>query len=331
VPRAGETVRWGIVGCGKIAALFATGLTTLPDAALVAVGSRAEETAHAFADRFGVPRRHGSYAALANDPEVDVVYVATPHQEHKASTLLCLEAGKPVLCEKPFAINAGETDAMIGAARQRGLFLMEAMWTRFVPLMGKVRALLAAGAIGEVRMVSADLGFRAAPGRPARLFDPAYGGGALLDVGVYVVSFSSMVLGPPKRIVSLPTMGEAGIDEQAAMMLGHDGGALSILSTAIRTTTPHLAAIMGTEGMIEIHHDWHKPTAFTLTVAGKEPERFELPPAGNGYNYEAAEVMRCLRAGLTESPILPLDETRSVMRTLDEIRGQWGLRYPMEA
>jgi predicted dehydrogenase len=326
----GGTVRWGILGCGRIAALFATGLAALPDAELVAVGSRAEETAHAFGERFGTPKRYGSYAALANDPDVDVIYVATPHQVHKQATILCLEAGKPVLCEKPFAINAGEADAMIGTARRRGLFLMEAMWTRFTPAMAKVRALLAEGAIGEVRMLSADLCFRARPGVPVRLFDPAYGGGALLDVGVYVVSFSSMVLGSPSRIVSMPHVGETGVDEAAAMVLGHDGGALSVLSAAINTNSPHLATIMGSDGMIEIHFDWHKPTALTLHKTSQKPARFEVPREGNGYNYEAAEVMRCLRDGLTESPILPLDETRSIMRTLDQIRAQWGLRYPME-
>jgi predicted dehydrogenase len=330
VPRQGETVRWGIIGRGWIAEFFAAGLRALPDAELVAVGSRREETAEEFADKLGVPRRHGSHEALANDPDVDVIYVSTPHSAHKHVTLLCLDAGKPVLCEKPFAINAGEADEMIAAARRHSLFLMEAMWTRFTPLLAKVRALLADGAIGEVRMLSADLGFRAAPGRPPRLFDPAYGGGALMDVGVYVVSFASMVLGAPTRIVSMPTMGETGVDEQAAVILGHANGALSVLSAAIRTTTPHVATIMGTDGMIEIHHDWHKPRSLTLKIAGKEPERFDLPPEGNGYNYEAAEAMRCLRAGLTESPILPLDESRAIMQTLDEIRGQWGLRYPME-
>ncbi|HEY7031828.1 MAG TPA: Gfo/Idh/MocA family oxidoreductase [Thermomicrobiales bacterium] len=330
MPRQGETVRWGIIGRGWIAEFFAAGLRALPDAELVAVGSRRQETADEFADKLGVSRRHGSLEALANDPEVDVVYVSTPHQAHKSATLRCLAAGRPVLCEKPFAINAAEADEMIAAAHARNLFLMEAMWTRFTPLMGKVRTLLADGAIGEVRMLSADLGFRATPGRPLRLFDPAYGGGALMDVGVYVVSFASMVLGAPTRIVSMPTLGDTGVDEQAAIILGHTNGALSLLSAAIRTTTPHLATIMGTEGMIEIHFDWHKPTAFTLKLAGKEPERFDLPPHGNGYNYEAAEVMRCLRAGLKESPILPLAETRAVMQTLDEIRAQWGLRYPME-
>jgi predicted dehydrogenase len=330
VPGYGDVIRWGILGCGRIAEIFATGLKDVPDAKLVAVGSREQSTADAFADRLGADRRHASYEALANDPEVDVIYVATPHMVHKAATLRCLGAGKPVLCEKPFAINASEAEEMIACARTKGLFLMEAMWTRFTPLMGQVREILENGDIGDVRMLSADLGFRAALGRPARLFDLAYGGGALMDVGVYVTSFSSMVLGKPTRIVSMPTMGDAGVDEQAAFIFGHENGALSVLSTAIRTTTPHVATIMGSDGLIEIHYDWHKPVAATLKIASKEDERIEPEKIGNGYNYEAIEVNRCLREGLLESPIMPLDETHSIMQTLDEIRAQWGLRFPME-
>ncbi len=325
-----ETVRWGILGAGRIAGIFATGLSALPDAELVAVGSRARETADAFADKFNIPRRHDSYEALARDPDVDVIYVATPHPLHKENTVLCLRAGKPVLCEKPFTLNAAEADEAIAVARERGVFLMEAMWPRFVPLWRKVRELLAEGAIGEVRMLSADLGFRSGFNPQGRLLNPELGGGALLDVGVYPVSLASMIFGPPSRIVSMAHLGETGVDEQAAMILGHDAGQLAILYTAIRTNTPHVATIMGADGMIDIHHDWHKPTAFTLKRAGQEPRRFEIPPEGNGYNYEAAEVARCLREGKLESDILPLDETRSIVQTLDRIRAQWGLRYPGE-
>lgn len=326
-----EKVRWGILGTGRIAGLFATGLSVLPDAEIVAVGSRAEATAHAFADKFAIPRRHASYEALARDPDVDVIYVSTPHPLHKENTLLCLAAGKPVLCEKPFTLNAAEADEVIAFARRQRVFLMEAMWTRFTPLMGQLRELLNAGAIGEPRMLSADLGFRANLNPDGRLFAPALGGGALLDVGVYPVSLSSMVFGPPTRIASMAHIGETGVDEQAAIILGHERGQLSSLYTAIRTSTPHVATIMGTDGMIDLHYDWHKPTAFTLKATGAEPRRFEAAPVGNGYNYEAAHVMNCLREGKLESDILPLDETLSIMQTLDQLRAQWGLRYPSEA
>jgi len=233
-----------------------------PDAQLVVVGSRKQETADAFGDKVGAPTRHGSLEALANDSDVDVIYIATPHKAHKSATVTCLAAGKPVLCEKPFAINAREADEMIAAARGHRLFLMEAMWPRFVPLMVEVRDLLASDAIGEVRMVSADLGFRAEPGRPPRLWDPANGGGALMDVGISVISFAAMVLGTPTRITSMPTIGDAGFDEQSAMILGYENGALAVLSAAIQTNTPHVATIMGSHRMIEIHHAWHKPTAY---------------------------------------------------------------------
>jgi predicted dehydrogenase len=323
-------IRWGILGTGNIAKTFATGLSVLPDAELVAVGSRSTEAAAAFGERFDVPRRHDSYEALASDPQVDVVYVATPHSMHKQNSALCLEAGKAVLCEKPFTLNAAEAAELIGLARERGLFLMEAMWTRFLPAMSRVRQLLADRAIGEPRMLTADFGFRTRVNPQGRLFDPALGGGALLDVGIYPVSLASMVFGTPARVTSMAELGETGVDEQAAIILGYKGGQLALLSTAIRTNTPQVAYIMGTDGMLKIHRQSWRPTTLTLGAAGEEPQLIEEPYTGNGYNYEATEVMRCLREGRTESALMPLDETLAIMRTLDELRGQWGLRYPGE-
>lgn len=325
-----DTFRWGILGTGSIARQFATGLQALPDATLAAVGSRTQESADAFGDRFGAARRHASYEALAADPEVDAIYVATPHSLHRECTLLCIEHGKPVLCEKPFAINAAQAADMVAAARARGVFLMEAMWTRFLPLIGRMRQLLKDGAIGEVRMLHADFGFRTGVNPTGRLFDPALGGGALLDVGIYPVSLASLVLGQPARIVAMADIGSTGVDEQAGIILGYDGGQLALLSTAIRTSTPHEARIMGTQGLIHLHGQWWRGTGLTLAVDGQEPQQIEEPITGNGYNYEAAEVARCVRAGLAESDTMPLDETLAIMRTLDAVRAQWGLRYPME-
>lgn len=322
-------IHWGILGTGSIARKFATGLSVLPDAKLAAVGSRGQETAEAFGDEFDVPRRHPSYEALANDEQVDVIYVATPHSLHRENTLLCLAAGKAVLCEKPFAINAAQADEMIAAARARGLFLMEAMWTRYLPATVKLRELLAAGAIGDVRLVAADFGFRAGADPGRRLFNPALGGGALLDVGVYPVSLASMIFGgPPERIASLAALGETGVDEQAGMVLGYDDGRLAVLHTAIRTRTAHEAQVYGTDGRIRVPDFWH--ATHLLVVRGGREERVDAPFDGNGYNHEAAEVMDCLRGGRTESDVMPLDESLSVMQTLDRIREQWGLRYPME-
>ena len=326
-----EPIRWGIMGTGRIAGDFATGLAELPDAILSAVGSRTAESAARFADRFGVPRRHASYEALIADPEIDVVYVGVPHPLHHPLTRACLEAGKPVLVEKPFTINAAEAAELIELARARRLFLMEAMWTRFLPLMERFRALVAAGAIGEPRLLLADFGFRHGGGPQHRLFDLALGGGALLDVGVYLVSLASWLFGAPDRLAGLSHLGPTGADEQSAVVLGFPAGQLAQLTAAVRTDTPQEVTLAGTEGTIRIHPLWWKPTRLTLSRPGQAEETIELPFQGIGYNYEAAEVARCLRAGLLESPIMPLAETLAIMRTLDALRAQWGVRYPTEA
>lgn len=325
-----DTIRWGILGTGSIAGQFADGLNELSDARLVAVGSRSTESANAFGDRYSVANRHASYEALVKDPEVDVVYVATPHSCHMENTLLALSAGKPVLCEKPFAINADQARRVIEFARAKKLFVMEAVWTRYFPLMENLRALLAENSIGHVRMVTADFGFRAEIQEEERLFNPAFGGGALLDVGIYPVSLASMIFGAPKKIASLAHLGKTGVDEEAAMILSHADGQLAVLSTALRTETMHDACIMGTTGRIRIDSPWWRPTGMTLSRGGANDERFEFPLKGNGYQFEAEEVGRCLRDDRLESDVMPLDETISIMKTLDTIRAQWGLKYPME-
>ena len=325
-----KKVRWGILGTGAIARQFVQGLRSLPEAEVFAVGSRSEASAAKFADKRNIPRRHASYDDLASDPDVDVVYIATPHPFHAENATLCLQAGKAVLCEKPFCVNAAEAERVVELAREKRLFIMEGMWTRFFPLMEEVRRLVSEGAIGEVRMLNVDFGFRADLDPASRLFDQRLGGGALLDVGVYCVSFSSMVLGRPSGFVSLPHLGETGVDEQASVVLAHEGGRLANLSIGIRTTTPQEATIMGTEGYVRIHAPWWRPKAMTISRPSKEDETVEAPVSGNGFNYEAAEVMRCLAAGKTESDVMPLDETLSVLRTMDGIRAAWGLRYPGE-
>jgi predicted dehydrogenase len=331
VPIADRPIRWGIIGTGQIAKHFARGLQVIPDAELLAVGSRAIDTANTFGDAFEVPRRYGSYAELVADPDVDVVYVSTPHQDHRSSTLLCLEAGKPVLCEKPFAINVAEAREMVETARARGLFLMEAMWTRYRPTMVKVRELLESGAIGEPRFLSANIGWKSSFDPESRLFNPDLGGGALLDGGVYPVSFASMVLGPPSAIASVASLGETGVDEQEAIALAYPSGAVASLGVTIQASPISIGLILGTTGRIEIHHDWHRPEGLTYTPYGGEPQRFDYPQTeGNGYQYEAIEVARCLREGMLESPVMPLDESLQIMATMDTLRAQWGVRYPME-
>jgi predicted dehydrogenase len=325
-----EKIRWGIIGTGSITRKFARGVSALPDAELLAVGSRAQETADSFGDLFGIPRRYTSYEALAADPDVDAVYIGTPHPFHMENTLLCLGAGKAVLTEKPFAINAQQAQQMIDFARQHKVFLMEAMWTRYLPIFVRVRQLLAQGVIGDVRQLMADFGFRTRVNPQGRLFNPDLGGGGLLDVGIYPLSLASMIFGTPERATGMAHLGETGVDENTALLLGYADGALALLSCAVRTNTPQIAIINGTDGRITVHSPWWVGTKMTVEVYGKETSEIHMPLIANGYEYEAAEVGRCLRAGLTESDVMPLDETLAIMKTMDEIRAQWRLKYPME-
>lgn len=324
-------IRWGIIGTGNIASQFADGLGVLPDAQLVAVGSRTQASADVFGDKYQIPHRHATYQALVNDPDVDIVYVSTPHPRHKEDTLLCLEAGKPVLCEKPFTLNAQDTEAVIAVARQKKLFLMEAMWTRYLPAFAKLRELLAQGVLGEVRLLQVDFGFHAQVEPSHRLLDLALGGGALLDVGVYTVSLASLVFGQqPSDIASQVFFGATGADVLSATIFRYDNCQLASLSCGLLTNTPQDAIIIGANGVIRIHAPFWHSDGLTLSLHGQDDQVFSLPRHGNGYNYEAAEAMACLRAGKLESDVMPLDETISIMQTLDQIRNQWGLRYPAE-
>jgi predicted dehydrogenase len=323
-------VRWGIIGAGSIAGRFSEALAVLAEAETLAVGSRSQDSADRFAEAHGFSRAYPSYEDLAADPDVDVVYVATPHPSHAENAELCLRAGKAVLCEKPFTVNASEARRLVGIAREGGLFLMEGMWTRFFPLMGRLRRMLSEGALGEARMLTVDFGFRAELDPASRLFDPKLGGGAMLDVGVYCVSFASMVLGRPVRGAGVSHLGETGVDEQFAATLEHGGGRISSITAGTRTASPHEATVLGTQGYARIHSPWWRPEAMTISRPGQEDEVVREPTDENGFGYEAAEVMRCLGAGETESPIMPLDETVCVLETMDEIRESWGLRYPGE-
>ncbi len=328
-----DKLRWGILGTGGIAVKFVEDLRYLPDAEVVAVGSRAQETADAFGNKYNIPRRYPTYEALAADPEVDAIYVSTPHPYHEANALLCIDNGKAVLCEKPFTINAGGTERVINRAREKGVFLMEAMWTRYIPTIVKMRELIASGAIGEVRAFRADFGFHAPFDPKGRLFDPELGGGALLDVGIYPISFSYMVLGAPQTIASTAYLGATGVDEQNGILFGYEGGKTAVLSSAVSLTTQHDAIIMGTKGRIIVQSPFWQSRQLTLIREGLPAEVhtiYSFPHDGLGYQFEAAEVAACLRAGKLESDIMPLDESLAIMRTLDTIRAQWGFKYPGE-
>jgi len=314
-----EPLRWGVMGTGGIADSFAADLELTDSGVLVAVGSRRIESADRFGDRFGVPNRHASYEDLVVDPDVEVVYVATPHPFHHAGAQLALGAGKPALVEKAFTMNAAEARDLVASARAAGLFLMEAMWTRFLPHIAQIRALLADGVLGEIVTVIADHGQWFAKDPGFRLFAPELGGGALLDLGVYPVSFASMVLGPPERVVSVVTPAFTGVDGQTSMLFGYAGGAQAVLSCTLSARSPTRAAIIGTEARIEIDGDFYAPTSFTLISRDGEQTRYDAPHEGRGLRHEADEVARCLREGLLESPLMPLDETISIMATMDAV------------
>jgi len=315
-------VNWGILGTGGIARSFATGLQHTPGARLAAVGSRTLGSAQAFAAEFAVERAHGSYAALAADPKVEVVYVASPHPGHHLHARLLLEAGKHVLLEKPFTMTAAEAADLRDVARARGRFLMEAMWTRFHPVQQQVRAWLAAGEIGELRQLTCDFGFRADFDPASRLFAPALGGGAVLDVGVYVVSYACWMMGAlPDAVASLSVPAPTGVDELSGAILRFPGGRLGVVSCSTRLATPHVARLDGTAGRIIVPDFWHAGRAI-LERNGQAPVTVDAPFTGNGYADEAIAVQQCLAAGLTECPAMPLDETVGIMAVLEEMLGK---------
>ena len=323
-----SALRWGILATGHIARTFARDLV---DAGftLAAVGSRAPGAAEAFAAEFGIPRAHGSYEQLVADPEVDVIYVATPHPLHAENALLAIDAGKHVLIEKPFTMTRSDAQRIADRAAERGVIAMEAMWTRFLPHMVHVRQLLAAAAIGEVRTVIADH-TQSLPTDPQhRLQNPALGGGALLDLGIYPVSFAVDVLGLPTSIQAHATMTPTGVDRQTAMIFGYDDGRQAVLHCALDTAGSNRAVVLGTAGALEFDRVWYTPTAVTRYDRDwNVVERFAAPVATRGMHFQAAELER--RVAGERASTLPLDESVAIMGVLDEVRALIGLRYPGE-
>jgi predicted dehydrogenase len=328
-----QSVRWGILATGGIAAAFTADLVDLPDAEVVAVASRSEASAKAFAERFGIGRAYGDWGALAEDADIDVVYVATPHAAHRAAAGLCLTAGRNVLCEKAFTLNAREAEELVGLAKDHNRFLMEAMWMYCNPLIRRLKALVDDGAIGEIRTVQADFGLAGPFPAAHRLRDPAQGGGALLDLGVYPVSFAHLLLGEPSDVTAKAVLSEEGVDLQTGALLSWDSGALASLHCSLTGGTATIASVTGSLGRIDIPNGFFHPDRFVLHRDGRDPEEFVADPADgprNSLKHEAREVMRALRAGETGSPLVPLEGTLAVMRTLDAVRDRIGVRYPGE-
>jgi predicted dehydrogenase len=322
-------IRWGVIGPGVIATGFAEGMQLAEGGTITAVASRSAERAEAFGDRFDIPTRYGDYESLAADPDVDVVYVATPNSRHEADTLDFLRAGKHVLCEKPFALNARQAARMADEARRRGLFLMEAIWSRFLPSYRTLVDVIAEGRIGEPLLVEADFGFRRPVDPAHRVFAPELGGGALLDLGIYPVQLCTLVLGPIQRVVADGVVGETNVDEVVAAILHHPAGRLGVVKAAIRVNMTCTARIAGTDGVIDLPAMMHCPNSLTVTgPAGVE--HIDATYEGNGLRFEIDEVHRCLADGRTESPVITLDESIALATTLDAIRAQLGVVYPGE-
>jgi predicted dehydrogenase len=322
-------IRWGVVGPGAIAAGFADAMGMAEGGDIVAVASRSSERADAFADRYGIARRYGDYAALAQDGEVDAVYVATPQSRHADDTLQMLRAGKHVLCEKPFALNEVQAQGMVDEARRQNVFLMEAIWSRFLPAYRSLVDVVGSGRIGEPLLVEADFGFRRSLDPDNRLFKADLGGGGLLDLGVYPLQLCTLLLGPVEHVSAEGVIGETGVDEQVAAVLRHGGRGLGVMKAALRVNMTCTARVSGTEGVVEIPAFMHCPNAIrVLTPAGIDD--IDGSYDGNGLRFEIAEVHRCLAEGRMESDVMPLDETLVLARTLDEIRHQIGLVFPGE-
>lgn len=323
-------LRWGILATGGIAEAFVSDLHTA-GRTVTAVGSRRPESARAFAERFDVPRAHGSYEDLVADPDVDVIYIATPHPSHAENALLALDAGKHVLVEKPFTLNAREAALVRDRAAERGLVAMEAMWTRYLPHMVRIREIIAAGTLGEIRTVTADH-TQSLPTDPShRLNDLALGGGALLDLGIYPVSFVWDVLGAPADIAARARLGETGADTEVATIFTHEGGVLSTTLSSSRAAGPNTASIVGTKARIDIDRVWYTPTSFRVTATDRTVlETYESAVDGRGMQFQALHLEELVASGNLGGDILPIDETVAIMGTLDEIRAQIGLRYPDE-
>ncbi|MEO8093997.1 MAG: Gfo/Idh/MocA family oxidoreductase [Pseudolysinimonas sp.] len=324
-----ERLRWGILGTGWIADWMTKDLRVL-GSPVTAVGSRTQQRADAYAAEHGIPNAHGSYAALVADPEVDVVYIATPHPSHVADAMLALNAGKHVLVEKPFTLNAAEARALTALASERGLVVLEAMWTRWLPHMARIREIIAAGTLGEVRTVIADHTQKLSADPAHRMQSLELGGGALLDLGIYPVSFAWELFGAPSTIAAVSSPTPSGADRQTAMTFTYADGQQAVMQCALDTQGPNQAVILGTDARIEIDPVWYTPTTFRVIAPdGSVIEEFDgRLPAGRGMQFQAAALEALVAAGKLEDELLPPSESVAIMESLDEVRRQIGLRYP---
>jgi len=326
-------IRWGILGCGRIARKFASDLKYVEDAELIAAGSRSREAGEKFANEFPVKHLHDSYEALVKNSEVDVIYIASPHGLHYDHVMLCLDNNKPVLNEKAFALNSKQVKEMIEKARKKKLFLMEALWTKFMPHYKKVVQMVKDGELGTIKNVLVNFGFAPTPPIPARLFDPSLGGGSLLDIGIYNIFIAISVLGKPDEIIASMTPASTGVDEQCSMVFKYKNGAIAQLFTSLSTNLATEADISGDKGRIRLTSRFYEPST-TIEYYPGRPETKQIIPydkePGWGYQYEARHVNECLRKGVTESPIMSFADTILLMEIMDEVRKKAGVRYAVD-
>jgi predicted dehydrogenase len=322
-----RNIHWGIIGPGRIATKFAADLMLVEGAVLHAVASRDPERGRAFATKFNVANVYDSYDALVSDPALDVVYVATPHVYHFEHTMLCLSHGKAVLCEKPFGMNTHEVRAMIREATDRKVFLMEALWTRFIPGIEKVLALLASDTIGEIQYIRADFGFVGDDDPGKRLFNKSLGGGSLMDVGIYPVFLSLLLLGVPEKIRAMASFTHTGVDRVCGMLFDHKDGKKAMLESSITTNTPTEAMIFGSKGSIKLHRRFFHTDTITITRSDNTEETIHMPLTGTGYYYEILEVMHCLSRHKTQSSKMTHAMSLDLIQTLDRVRSEIGLVY----
>ncbi|HEY5967746.1 MAG TPA: Gfo/Idh/MocA family oxidoreductase [Chitinophagaceae bacterium] len=329
----GSKIRWGILGCGRIARKFAVDLRLVDDAELTAIASRNNETLELFAKDFPCKHLHNSYEALATNGEVDVIYIATPHSHHYEHTMLCLNHDKAVLCEKAFAINSRQAKEMIKTTKERKVFLMEALWTKFLPHYKKLQELVQQKTLGDIKSMLVNFGFQTSDKSSQRLFDPLLGGGTLLDIGIYNVFMTMSVLGKPDSIEATMTPSPTGVDEQIAVLFKYNSGAMAQLFSSFSTNLPIQAEINGTEGCITLTTRFYEPSA-TIQLYRQMPGEKEIiaveKEAGIGYQYEAKHVNECLKKGLIESPVMTHTDTLLLMEILDEIRNKARIEYPAD-
>ena len=320
---------WGILGPGGIARAFAKDLQQLDGHSVGAVGSRTLKNSQDFANTFG-GISYGSYEELVADPSIDAIYVATPHPAHKENVITALNAGKPVLCEKPFAVNAMEAQEMVAAAQKNNVALMEAMWSRFLPHYAQVREIIASGILGKILTVHADHGQRLADQNIPRLVEPALAGGALLDLGIYPVSFAHMVLGNPTKITASGVLTDKGVDAQTSMIFDYADGAQAVLNTTMIEQTPCRAVVAGVNGWLEIDRVFYTPTSMRVTLFDGSITQYPVNYSGHGLREQAEVFKKLVQSGQTQSDILNWKDTVDIMQTLDTVRSQIGLRYPFE-